>query len=250
MKAYVNEIRGLADAICTLFLSKRNLEREKEMYIRSVVTAMTDSLDGRFSDKIIDNFTYEQFEKYKASLLKYGVKHTTLLRYIDFSCSVYGLHRGAQDDFDAHAKRLENRIVRSSTRLAKFGPGEKSDYYKGKIITTDELLEIMEIELPNTIKDGDITYIRTVNGYVIEGSENDNDVLRGLYMLSIPSNFIFKCNIVEFAHIVVMRDKNSHAAPELKDMIEQILDQLYDMTNGMITRELLYEIERYNSAME
>ena len=131
MEVFVNEINGLADCICTLYLSKRNIDREKELHIRNVCKEMIDR-----SGKVIPvpSNTSEQFhdmsikfKKYLMSVSKYGRQHTTLLRYMDFSCSIYGLHRGAQDDFDSHAIRLNNRIVRSSTRLAKFKHGEKSD---------------------------------------------------------------------------------------------------------------------------
>lgn len=257
MEVYVNEIRGLADAICTLYLSKRNIDRDKEIHIRNICSTMIDHsgmvIDySRYEEYGLDktklayiNEVKEEFDKYIESVVKYGVKHTTLLRYLDFSCSVYGLHRGGQDDFDSHSKRLENRIVRSSTRLAKYGPGEKSDYYKGKILTTDEVLDIMGTSLPEKIEYEGNCYVRAVNGYVREEFKDDNDVLRGLYMLSIPSNFIFKCNIIEFAHIVVMRDKYSTAAPELREMIEKVLEQLTIATGGLVTRKFLYTIERF-----
>ena len=267
MEVYVNEINGLKDAVCSLYLSKRNLTREREEEIRSICDQMIIRGSGEFIDveDLLENMEFvdptqewtdddkdqmrnveKEFKTLVGKLTKYGKMHTTLLRYIDFSCSVYGLHRGAQDDFDAHAKRLENRIVRSSTRLAKYGPGEKSDFYNNKILTTDEVLDMIGIKMNDSFEANGHTYVKTVNGYVQEEYKDDKDVLRGLYMLSIPSNFIFKCNIVEFAHIVAMRDKNSHAAPELRDMIESILEQLNTMTRGMITREFLYEIERWS----
>ena len=249
MEVYINEIRGLADAICTLYLSKRNLSRDKEVHIRKVVNSMIDSdgLTTPFISSEAQSLYAAEFDEYIKKISEWGVKHHTLLKYLDFSCSVYGLHRGAQDDFDSHAERLDSRIVRSSTRLAKYGPGEKSDFYKGKIITTDEALEILGITVPDTLEVDDVIYKRAVNGYVRYEMRNDHDVLRGLYMLSIPSNFIFRCNIIQFAHIVAMRDKNSHAAPELREMIEKIISQLTTYTGGLITRKFLYEIERFNT---
>ena len=263
MEAYVNEIRGLADCICALYISKRNIDREKEGHLRDVcrVVLDNDGLVTDFSDiefvEGIDHDTiqyykdaYAEFNKLIKSVSKWGKKHNTLLKYMDFSCSVYGLHRGAQDDFDAHAERLDSRIIRSSTRLAKFGHGEKSEWYEGKILSTDEALELMEKSMPEVLWVEDKKYVRCVNGYVLEEYKDDHDVLRGLYMLSIPSNFIFKCNIVQFAHIVAMRDKYSHAAPELRDMIESVLELLNKYTGGFITRELLYEIERWENTGE
>ena len=67
------------------------------------------------------------------------------------------------------------------------------------------------------------------NGYIEEQYVNDKDVMRGLYMLSIPSNFIFKCNFTEWSHIVKERDCNSHAAPELQEMVERVCQILHDI---------------------
>ena len=245
MEVYINEVRGLADAICSMYLSKRNIDRDKENHIRSVVHKMLDSNGKVMLKPDMDSETVQEFKEYIAALRKWGVKHHTLFKYFDFSSSVYGLHRGAQDDFDAHAERLDSRIVRSSTRLAKFGPYEKSDFYKGKIITTDEALELMCITVPEKIEKDDFTYVKTVNGYVREDLKDDHDVLRGLYMMSIPSNFIYKCNIAQFAHIVAMRDKYSHAAPELQDMIEHTIFKLGVFTGGLVDRKFLYDIERW-----
>ena len=260
MEVYINEIRGLADSICALYISKRNIDREKEEHLREVCQAVLDG-NGMFTqfndvdfiegvaEDIVQYYreAYDEFGQLVNSVSKWGVKHNTLLKYTDFSCTVYGLHRGAQDDFDAHAERLDSRIVRSSTRLAKFGHAEKSEWYEGKIISTDEALDFLEIELPHEMWVDGQRYVKCVNGYIREDLKDDFDVLRGLYMLSIPSNFIFKCNIVQFAHIVAMRDKYSNAAPELRDMIEMVIDQLHTYTGGFITRELLYAIERWNN---
>ena len=244
MQVYVNEVNGLGDAIATLYLSKRNIDREKEVHIRNLVKAFPD-LQYNELEPLED---YEELMELVSKVKKYGIHHTTLLRFVDISCSVYGLHRGAQDDFDAHAKRLEGRIVRSSTRLAKFEGGEKSSYYEGKILTTDEVAEYLNTTLPKVIYKDNKKYVKAPNGYILEEEQDNQDVVRGLYMLSIPSNFIFKCNLVDFAHIVSLRDKNGHAAPELVEAIEEMLAQLNEMTNGFITRELLYEIESVSLA--
>ena len=50
----------------------------------------------------------------------------------------------------SHARRFDNRIIRSSTRLAEFSDGEMSDYYKGKIIPTDEALNILKVMSEDT----------------------------------------------------------------------------------------------------
>ena len=245
MEVYINEVRGLADCICSLYLSKRNIDREKEEHIRSVVQSMLDENGMVKLTPDTSSETIKEFNTYIERARKWGSQHHTLLKYMDFSSSVYGLHRAGQDDFDSHAERLDSRIVRSSTRLAKFGPGEKSEYYQGKIITTDEVIDMLGIEMPANIEKDGSTFVRTTNGYVREDLKDDFDVLRGLYMLSIPSNFIYKCNIIQFAHIVSLRDKFGHAAPEVKTMIEDTIFKLSVATGGFITRKFLYDIERW-----
>ena len=83
---------------------------------------------------------------------------------------------------------------------------------------------------------------KTVNGYIREDLADDKDVKRGLYMLSIPSNFTAKCNITELAHIIKMRDKYSTANPEVQQLIESLLEQL-EATCRLFTRKFFYEIE-------
>lgn len=218
MKVYLNKITGFEDAIVSLLMSKRSWTREKEMELRNKMSECIDCNGFVKEDKQV------AFNELFKAVEKYGIKHrhVTLVRFIDLSFTVEGLHRGAQDDFDSHAKRLDNRIVRASTRLAKFQGSEKSDYYKDKILTTEEVIDILGITLPNQLVKDNKTYVKTVNGYVLEGLENDNDTLRGLYRLSIPSNFIFKVQYPELCHIVQHRDKHSFANPELRDMIEQL----------------------------
>ena len=164
-----------------------------------------------------------------------------MLKFIDLSITVEGLHRGGQDDWDSHAKRFDNRIIRSSTRLARFG-NEMSDFYKDKIIPTDEALKLWGINLPESIKKNGDTYVKTINGYVREDLKDDNDARRGLYMLSIPSNFIFRINLAEFAHVYKERNQNSHANPEVKQCCEAIMDELNN-AQPMFTRELMLEIK-------
>lgn len=233
MKVYLNNISGLADAVVSMFMSKRSWTREKENQIRTEMQ--------RYQLGIATDEEKERCEKNLKILFKWGQKHMTMLRYIDLSVTVEGLHRGGQDDLDSHARRMENRIIRSSTRLADFKDGEMSSYYKDKIASTDEALGILGIELPNYIvKNGQI-FLKTVNGYIREDLYNNRDVKRGLYMLSIPSNCIFKINLTEFAHILKERDKNSHAHPELQECIESILVEVQKLL-PWVTREYLYGI--------
>ena len=239
MKVYLNSIDGIADAITSMYMSKRSWTREKEEYIREIVRKCT--LRNGFVDNIQGKY-YVEFEDMLNKLFKWGKIHNTMLRFIDFSVTVEGLHRGATDDFDSHAKRLENRIIRSSTRLATYETEEISEWYQDKIIPTDVMLAYLGVETPDEIEYDGSVYVKGTNGYIKKGYENNNDVKRGLYMLSLPMNFIFKVNLTEFAHIIKERDKNSHANPELQMMIESLHEQI-NKQYKWITREFLYDIK-------
>lgn len=241
MKTYLNSIQGIPDAITSMFMSKRTWTRDKEQEIRDACDYVLDRT-GRFQiNPDSKDERVVQYNKWLGSLTKWGTQHITMLKFIDLSVTVEGLHRAGQDDWDAHAKRFDNRIIRSSTRLARFG-NEMSDFYKDKIVPTDMALDILNIDLPEKItKDGQ-TYVRNINGYVREDLFDDNDTRRGLYMLSIPSNFIFKVNLAEFAHVYKERNKNGHANPEVKECCEQIMDLITD-AQPMFTRELMLAIK-------
>lgn len=241
MRVYLNKITGLDDALVSLLMSKRSWTREKEEEIRKMVK---DALDENGFLTTKDENVLKEMNK----LVKYGIDfgHTTLLRFIDLSFTVEGLHRGAQDDFDSHAKRLDNRIVRASTRLGRFSTGEKSDYYKGKILFNEEVAELMNIEMPESVEVDGETYVKTDYGYIREDLKENNDAKRGLYPLSIPSNFIFKVQYPELCHIVQHRDKTSGANPELKEMIEMIkadLSEKFPMLGENLTK---LKMQNYN----
>lgn len=239
MQVYLNEISGLWQAIVSMYMSKRSWTRERELEIMRLYKTNYSNFGMRFP--YIPRSDEADFEYILNKLFKWAPKHITMTRFLDFSFTVEGLHRGAQDDFDAHAKRLENRILRSSTRLATYG-NEKSDWYKGKILTTDEALKHMEINLPAEMMVDGKNYVKTVNGYVLEEYAEDKDVLRGLYMLSIPSNFTFKVNCTEYAHILKERDINGHAHPELKECVEKML-RLIQNEIPQLTREWFYSVK-------
>lgn len=223
MKVTIRKISGIDDAINTMFISKRTWTPELEQNIYDVCSRVLDR-NGFIAEDVCED-DYMQFSKWMDTLTKFGKKHITMLRYIDFSCTVQDLHRAGQDDWDAHAKRYDNRIIRSSTRLADFGY-EMSDFYKGKIIPTDSALAILGIELPEKIDVMGYQYVKTINGYIREDLKDNKDVKRGLYMLSIPSTFAFKCNITEFAHVYKERGAHGTANPEVKQCAEQIVDIL------------------------
>ena len=244
MKVMLRKISGIDDAIITMYMSKRSLTLEKENHIRSLVDAniikeyTEDGLPiGALKEKISDELV-DMLDK----LFRWGQRHITMLRFIDFSFNIYDLHRAGQDDLDAHAMRYNNRIIRSSTRLADFHPGEMSDYYKGKIIPTDQALDILNIDIPEEIEvDGNI-YVKTTNGYILKSLKDDKDVKRGLYMLSIPSSFIFRCNLTEWAHVYKERNRTGTANPEVKECVEIATSKLEEATIGYINRKLLMDI--------
>ena len=238
MDIYLNEVTGIADAITTLFFSRRSWTREKEEEIRRVCDAVNDR-HGRFiagNDEDV-----RKYNQWMGQLMKFGQRHITMLRFIDFSFTVQGMHRAGQDDWDSHAKRFENRIIRSSTRLADFGY-EMSDWYKGKIIPTDLALASLGIELPETLEVDGQKYIKRINGYVREDCKDDRDVKRGLYMLSIPSDFIFKVNLTEFSHVAKERNGDGTANPEVKLACETMIERAHDYQPS-VTRELLLMIK-------
>lgn len=243
MEIYLNRIDGLDDAIISMYLSKRTLTRELECAIRKEVNMCSNNVfaDGRPIGALVAKT--ERLDDWLKKLFKWCPKHITMGRFLDFSFTVYGLHRAGQDDLDSHAKRMENRIIRSSTRLADFSQGEQSSYYEGKIIPTDVALAVLGIVVPDELEYNGQTYVKGVNGYILKGMEDNKDVKRGLYMLSIPSNFIFKINLTEFAHVYKERNRNGTANPEVKDCIESGTDQIEEASWGYINRPLLLEIK-------
>ena len=240
MNVYLNEITGMADGLVTLYFSKRTWTREKEENIRRAWKAVNEpySLKGRFWKDGGLQFIRQIIE----SFCKYAWLHTTMLDFVTISVTVEGIHRAGQDDWDAHAKRFDNRIIRSSTRLADFSEGEMSDYYKDKIIPLGVALEYLGIEAPEEFEKDDTVYVRSTNGYIQKDFENNRDVKRGLYMESIPSNFIFKCNMAQWAHVYKLRNKNGTANPEVKQLAEAIQDQIEEHM-PWFNREFLAKVQ-------
>ena len=242
MEVYLNRIDGWDDAIISMFLSKRTLTRELELEIRREV-AMCTNKDPKIGPVGMLISPTDKLNDWLTKLFKWAPIHITMGRFLDFSFTVYGLHRAGQDDVDAHTMRMNNRIIRSSTRLADFSHGEMSEYYQDKIMPTDMALAVLGISTPNELEYEGKTYVKGVNGYILKGMENNKDVKRGLYMLSIPSNFIFKINLTEYAHVFKERNQNSGANPEVKTCIEKATDILEVASIGFINRELLLKIK-------
>lgn len=243
MEIYLNRIDGWDDAIISMFLSKRTLTRELEMDIRREVFTATNHFPYHGMPIGAITAKREKMDDWLKKLFKWCPKHITMGRFLDFSFTVYGLHRAGQDDLDSHAKRMENRIIRSSTRLADFSQGEMSSFYEGKVIPTDVALAVLGITVPDELEYDGKTYVKGVNGYILKGMEDNKDVKRGLYMLSIPSNFIFKMNLTEYAHMFKERNRNGTANQEVKDCIESGTDQLIEASRGFINRELMMAIK-------
>ena len=240
MKTIVNSIVGFDDAFVAMYMSKRSWTQELDAEIRDVCDSV---LDKR--GRIIRNCDVEKlnkFNKWLSMLLRMGRKHITVLRYIEISIMTEGIHRGGQDDIDAHVKRFENKIIRSSTRLAEYSDGEISDWYKDKIIPTDQALKILGINIPESFEYMGETYIKSTNGYIKEEYKNNKDVKRGLYMLSIPSNFISKINLTEFGHVFKERNEDGGANPEVKEWAESVMKQITEF-HAQITRDYALTIE-------
>jgi hypothetical protein len=242
MEVYLNRIDGWDDAIISMFLSKRTLTRELEFDIRKEVAACTNKDPNNGPIGMLVNPT-DKLNGWLTTLFKWAPIHITMGRFLDLSFTVYGLHRAGQDDLDAHAMRMNNRIIRSSTRLADFSHGEMSEYYQDKIIPTDMALAFLGIAAPNEIEYNGNTYVKGVNGYLLKGMENNKDVKRGLYMLSIPSNFIFKINLTEYAHVYKERNEKSAANQEVKNCIESATSALEAASALFINRELLLKVK-------
>lgn len=240
MRVFLNKITGVEDAIISMFMSKRTWTPELNQKIIDVCDECLDR-DGRYFPANASDESVSLFEGWMSSLIRFGRKHITMLRFIDFSVTVEGLHRGGQDDWDSHAKRFDNRIIRSSTRLATFD-NEMSSYYEDKIVPTDIALAALGIVTPDKIVYEGKTYVKAVNGYILEEFKDSKDVKRGLYMLSIPSNFIFKCNVTEYAHVYKERNEDGSANPEVKELCEEIVDKI-EFRFPWVNRELLDGIE-------
>lgn len=226
MNVYLNEVTGLADALVSMYMSKRTWTRELEEQIRRDCKIASIKQFSALSE-------YEscksRTEKRLESFCKFAWKHITMLDFITLSVTVEGLHRAGQDDWDAHAYRFNNRIIRSSTRLADFSEDEMSDFYKDKIIPTETALEMLGIETPQTIEKDGQTFVLAQGGYVREDLQNNRDAKRGLYRMCIPSNFIFKINLAQWAHVYKMRNKNGTANPEVKEVAERIQDAVEEI---------------------
>ena len=241
MKVYLNEVTGIADAITTMFFSKRSWTREMESHIREVCDSVMDR-HGRMSPYDESSAAvFQEYNDWMDKLLRGGINHTTMLEFIDLSFTVEGLHYAGTGDWDSHAKRFNNRIIRSSTRLSTFGV-EMSDWYKGKIVPTEVALAALDMKIPKRLYYEGNDYIWTPNGYVLESMKENKDVLRGLYRLCIPSNFIFKCDLANYAHVIKQRGEHGTANPEVKPCAEAQVQKMTEF-QPKITRDFLMQVK-------
>lgn len=240
MQVYLNSITGIEDSISSMFFSKGTWDYELQDSIQDTVEDVNNRYGKYNNRKEPANI---QYEKWLDTLFKFGRRHITLLRFIDFSFIVEGMHRAGQDDWDAHAMRFENRIIRMSTRLASSDSFRKrSEYYEDKILSMDDAIKILNKDMPDNLEYDGNNYVRAVNGYIREDLKDVNDVKRGLYMESFPSNFIFKVNLTQFAHVFKERNSEGAAHPEVKRLAEHCL-YLINIWQPKITRELLLDIK-------
>lgn len=229
MKVNIAKISGLDDAMVALLYSKRTVTPEMVKRTRALVAQCTDENGFLRPFNTVDERLRVAFVDLVDKLMKYGVGHghATLLSFIDITVEIWGLHRAGQDDWDAHAYRFHNRIVRNSTRLAKFEGNEKSGYYADKVRTTDEIIQ--EESLPPTImnKQTGQIFVRVAGlGYVLQGHEKDQDIIRGMYRLMIPCNSITKVDYRQLRHIYSVRNAQGHAHPEVQKVAELIRAEL------------------------
>ena len=240
MKATVKGITGFYGAFISMFMSKRTWTPELDVEIESTCRKVVDETGRIRQDAKKEDI--EKFNNWLRMLLNMGKKHITVIRFLDMTILTEGMHRAGQDDIDSHAKRFENRIIRNSTRLATYDKGEMSDYYRSKILTDGEACEILKIGLPDAIEYEGNTYVKSTNGYILKEYKNNKDVKRGLYMLSIPCNFISKINLCEWGHVFKERCADGGANPEVKEWAEQITEQLTKF-HERITRDYVLSIE-------
>lgn len=271
MKFTLKEVSGLTQAMTSLMMSKRHYNPERHDDLMRKLNWVTDYKGFIRKDCPYDppadkyactvngapclltyDEVYQEIVGELTKLAKWGAGvggeawiddgHETLLRYIDFTFVVEDLHRGAMDDLDAHAQRFNNRIVRSSTRYdGAYKQSERSDWYKERIVSTEEALAAAGISIPGAIVIGGTNYVKVPNGYAVSGLEKNGDVLRGNYPLSIPMSAVMKIDLVNLRHVYMRRNKFTKASPELRDGIEMLADQIEQAVPGDLGKLVRYD---------
>lgn len=265
----LTDVSGIPEAITALTMSKRHFDSCKYHQLKKDIRDIT-TFTGAFLDVTdfasnlgLNSSEAERRIKVREEIIdkmnkvaKYGAGvggdawlddgHDTLLRFIDVTFITVGLHRAAQDDLDAHAKRFDSRIVRESTRLAQFGDGERSEWYSTRIRSIEDMLKATTtVELPDEYTDEEgVRWVKSAFGYIradLVHSPEVKDVKRGLYPESIPSNAIWKINLYDLRHVYKRRNKFTHASPELKMGIEDLADQYERAIPGDLGKLVRYD---------
>jgi len=211
----------------SLYMTGKNVDDKRLEDILNTIEGATNRW-GFVKD--MDTPEAAAFKGYMDKIVKYGIahEHETILDFIKVTIFMEDLHRGALDDYDAHAKRLD--IIRSSTRANKKFSGKDaliSDWYQGKILTFQELDKIGNgPEFADTIEHDGYNWTKTPWGYVREDYANDADVLRGLVPLSLACDNVSTVSYRNLRHIYHLRRRGTHASPELQDAVEQIREEL------------------------
>lgn len=250
------KISGYEEAILSLRMSKGKFYSwDKAQEIQNLVYVVTDSQGflateysykqkvatiNQFEGKITGDYRTDvaEFERLLGLTMNNAMgeqKHHTLMKYIDISFITEGLHRGAQDDLDAHAIGFNNRITRFSTRLAEIDENKLSEWYEGKIVPFHDAIEVLKLtaEFPDELEIGGGVFNLTPFGYVLEKfaqvpAKNGlaKDVQRGGMLLGMESSGLWKTDLFNLRYIYKMRSKLTKANPELKIGMEQLADQL------------------------
>lgn len=256
MEFKLTEVTGLAQAMTSLKMSKRNYNYEDHMELIRFVNLMSD-YRGFIQRAGHPQSSYDKLIAEMNKLAKWGAGvgqdgawkddgHETLLRYIDLAFVTLGLHRGAQDDLDAHSMRFNNRVVRASTRLGNFSPGERSSWYENRIRSIEDMMLATGLGTPPAeyTDENGVTWKYTSTGYVradLIGTTCEKDCKRGNYPLSIPGDAIWKINLFDLRHVYMRRNEYTHANPELRIGIEQLADQVEDALPGDLGKLVRYD---------
>lgn len=255
MEFKLYKVSGYEEAINSLRMSKGKFYSwEAAQQIQDLVYAVTDqrgriigisdyytkvtTLPEEYNPKVTSNYEKDVAEFKRLLQLTFNnamgeFKHHTLMKYIDVSFFTEGLHRGAQDDLDAHAIAFNNRITRFSTRLAEIDQNVLSKWYQDKVISIYDAQKHIGQQLPQEIETDEGTFLLTPFGYVQERyaqvpAKNGlaKDVQRGGMTLGMASNAIWKTDLFNLRYVYKMRSKLTKANPELKIGMEQLADQI------------------------
>jgi hypothetical protein len=267
MQFHLYKVSGYEEAIMSLRMSHGKFYSwEKAQEIQNLVYVCTDekgfladpftyekkllSLEGKrrelYGKKITGDYLGDISEfKRLLGLTKNNAvgqfDHHTLIKYIDISFFTEGLHRGAQDDLDAHAMGFNNRITRFSTRLAEIPEPKLSEWYKDKLIPFHEAHKLIcEIDtgrngnmMPQRLELDGTIFKYSPFGYILEKyadmAKNNGlykDVQRGLIPLGQGGCAVWKSDLFNMRYIYFRRSKLTKANPELKLGMEMLADQI------------------------